>query len=238
MSIFSWLFNSPKKQEPALVKSVQPHEVNKEINKTACPNCGVILSKTPGRKISCPDCHKEIFVRRTQKIFDSILLTKKQALVVDTIKDNEYLGLSQSEMRQCLSANTKGLGEADILWGYFNKKNMEAAKRGNLDQLRMLQYAMALFLNKEGRSHNHCLLASAKYELMRLKSGGVTNVQIITTQDSCEECKKFAGKTLNINEAIRDMPVPCIECSRNLFNEKFGFCRCIYIAKFDVNDYM
>ncbi|OGJ61577.1 hypothetical protein A3C37_01425 [Candidatus Peribacteria bacterium RIFCSPHIGHO2_02_FULL_53_20] len=226
MSLLSWLSGSKANTNP---KKKAVHTTRKI--SSSCPYCHVSLEKTPGRKSKCPHCGKDMYVRTTQKIFDSHLLTKDQALATDAIRENAWNGLDADVFRTLIQSRPHDK-PTDVLWNYFQKKNLEMMKRGDFQALKMLNYSMALFLNKEGRDHRHCLQAAARYQLEQfLQEGFVGNVHISVGENSCcDACKRNAHKVLSLKEAIKDLPIPCKDCSHVIHNDTYGFCRCIYVT--------
>lgn len=90
----------------------------------ACPSCNAILRKKPARKTKCPFCGKSIFVRSTQKIFPSILLTEDDARAADWVGKLEMFGVDDSlfflkrkELSEKFNSQAKS---SDVIWGLFN----------------------------------------------------------------------------------------------------------------------
>jgi hypothetical protein len=86
-------------------------------------------------------------------------------------------------------------------------------------------YSMAVFLHQEGKDNFKLLQLSAKATLDSYQDSNLAlNFQIISSKDSCENCKKMDGKIISIEQAYL-LPVPCRECTNSI-----GFCRCTYGA--------
>lgn len=64
-------------------------------------------------------------------------------------------------------------------------------------------------------------------------TGFCSKVQILTSDNSCPECKKLEGKILTIEQALSQMPIPCNNCTFELEDGKPGWCRCTYIPIVD-----
>lgn len=199
-----------------------------------CPNCQTILEKIPKRKSKCQYCNKEIYVRSKQKLFPSILLKYEDAMAVDSFKNLENYGISvgyfHKKMKE-LSSKFGGIARSeDVIWGIYNELIL---KTQDIHSLKMIYYEMAIILNKEGKDSFSLLQQSAKMELIKFQEEGfVQKVRILTAGEaSCESCKKLDKKVFNIKEALKLMPIPERHCSHKLYNEKYGFCRCCYIAE-------
>ncbi|OGI15525.1 MAG: hypothetical protein A2Z52_00540 [Candidatus Moranbacteria bacterium RBG_19FT_COMBO_42_6] len=151
------------------------------------------------------------------------------------IKKLQLYGISKNDFdneKKILSNKFgKEIKDEDVIWNFFIKITL---KTTDLQELKGLYYDKALFLNEEGKNCLVQLQQSAKCELMYLKQQGfVDKVKIFAAQDSCAECKKMDGKTFNINDALKIMPIPCKKCSYDLLGKGKGFCRCCYVAEFD-----
>jgi DNA-directed RNA polymerase subunit RPC12/RpoP len=65
--------------------------------------------------------------------------------------------------------------------------------------------------------------------LLGYKNAGIKYVEILTAYDGCENCKKWDGKKIPINEAIKKNILPNKECT-----DEFIGCRCCYAAIVDI----
>jgi len=90
---------------------------------------------------------------------------------------------------------------------------------------------MAQFLNKRGKDFFHLLQQSKKMELLYYKKMGMDEVEIIAC---CPSCKKLEGKSIKIDDALKNMPLPYKNCTNILYNKKRGFCTCIYSASNEI----
>lgn len=140
------------------------------------------------------------------------------------VDPNEFLNAKTEFYKR----HGKELSSNDVVWGLFNKLVGEKAREGDLQDLHGIYYAMALFLNQEGRSHNHVLKIAKKMTLQGYKASGAAKVRISTAGDPCEACKPLNNKLLTIEEALKEMPIPHKGCTFKLYNEKWGWCRCDY----------
>lgn len=139
------------------------------------------------------------------------------------ITDTDILNTTQ----QLAKKFGKEPSENDVIWSLFNQS---ITKTGVLQNLKMIYYDMALFLNEEGRNFFHILQQSRKMELMYYKKMGIKRVQIRTASNSCDYCKQLTDSIFTIDDAFTNMPIPCSECTYVLKKGKSGFCRCCYVA--------
>ncbi|MGO8763257.1 MAG: hypothetical protein ACLQUS_14830 [Desulfobaccales bacterium] len=117
----------------------------------------------------------------------------------------------------------------DIIWGLFNKLILNNAK--DFQSLSMIYHEMAIFLNEHGEDSFHYLQKTSEMRLLGYKQEDfITEVEIVTFGErSCESCRRLQGRKYTINDALKTMPIPNKECSTTLYNEKPGWCNCIYV---------
>lgn len=118
----------------------------------------------------------------------------------------------------------------DRQWAYFNAELQKLMKVQDFWGLGGTYYEMAKFMDDEGKDSTP--LRKLGYEMKLkvdeanlqrlLQSNVVTGVEIITTTDSCESCKKLNGIHFSIAEAASSKLLPVKECTH-----LFG-CRCVY----------
>lgn len=83
---------------------------------------------------------------------------------------------------------------------------------------------------KVGDDPMPALRKRAAATLRRYKRQGLDKVEIAAAKDSCEACKAQEGRVLKLDTALREMPVPCEDCTRTLReSDERGFCRCDYL---------
>jgi len=198
-----------------------------------CPYCKTLLEKIPKRKTKCPHCNNEIFVRTTQKIFNSSLLTKDDAIAADNFKKITDFGITEKDYQNKNNELAKNFNREpdslDIIWGLYNDL---ISKTKDLQELKMIYYSMALFLDEEGKDFFEILQLSHKMELQHLKQQSFIKKVEISGAGGCSECNKINGKIFNIDEAINTMPIPLKNCTHTINSDK-GFCRCMYLPVFD-----
>lgn len=105
-------------------KAVQKFMSEDKDANASCPYCKVTLAKRPARKTRCPSCNNDIYVRTSQKIFSSTLLTWDDAIAVDWLKKIELYGVTGEQFvikRQELSMKFGTRAKStDAIWGLFN----------------------------------------------------------------------------------------------------------------------
>jgi hypothetical protein len=217
-----------------------------------CPYCKQNLSKRPKRKTKCPHCGEYVFVRTSPSGNGSkVLVTDDEAEQIDLewqrihsrkkwMQSLAQYGISDADFDR----HKKSLGErfrqeprdSDVVWSLFHEALDASMKSGDLRELKMLYFEMALFAYEEGRDFFHLLEQSRKMELTEFKKGGyVEKVSIITAGDaSCEACQKLAGRVFTVDEALEQMPIPCEDCTFDFRGRgQPGWCRCLYGAVVD-----
>jgi len=199
--------------------------------KSTCPYCGKILEKIPKRKSPCPNCRNIIFIRNKK------MVTERKAIMQDFIKSNEYYGANELEYLQLENdlKNKSGFdpNSNDVVWSYYNNLILRNMKSENYSNLKMLYYSMALMLNQEKKEFFNLLQESRKMELMEYKKHDfIKKVKISTAGkgNACDICMLQDNATYTLEEALEKMPIPNKDCAHILYDEKRGFCRCIYIS--------
>ena len=194
----------------------------------------MVLPRQPQRKLKCPSCRKEIYVRTKQTLYASALLSKEDALVVDNLEFLEKFGVRESDFIREEIELSKRMAEevrsSDVIWSLFEQK-LSKAKDPELSK--SLETQMMVFLNQEAREPFSILQRAAKLKLLKLKERGVRRVWIDNAKcDKCLECLRLAGKVYSIEEALKELPIPVKKCSRKLSEKsQSSYCRCDYQAK-------
>ena len=107
-------------------------------------------------------------------------------------------------------------------------KSIRPVMRGGYRKL-LTEDAYAHLMHKEAKAKARALrLSHSKAihaDLRRMRTSGLTQVQVLTAQDErvCAHCRALEGKTFSIKEAQ----------TRNLLSGDHcdeGYCRCVYLA--------
>jgi predicted RNA-binding Zn-ribbon protein involved in translation (DUF1610 family) len=219
----------PPEQPVSPSKAVQELETPQPI----CPHCKQLIEPAPTRKRKCPLCGEVFYVRSTQKIFPSTLLTHEDAISADCFrKDLEGLGITVHDYTSKKQELSRKFGQepksTDVIWGLFHD---EGARTGS-----PAYWAMAAFQNRLGQDCSMYLELLHRNTLLRYKRDGfVKGVEILVNHGSCRACKKQNGKVFTIDEALEKMPLPCKGCTTNVFTDAAPFCRCIYLTVIDID---
>lgn len=221
---------------------LSPERFKKDIpiteSEPICPYCKKILNQRPKRKMKCPSCGNDIYVRSKPRVFSTTLLTKDESMAVDWFNKLEYQGIEQWDFINKREELTKKFGKSsnstDIIWGLFNQLVLKANDPASL---KLIYYEMALFLYQEGRDFFDVLQDSAKMRLVEYKQSGIIKkVKVTTVSDSCAECQKLKNQIFTIDEALEKMPIPIRNCTHQIKDGQPGWCRCIYVAEFDFDN--
>lgn len=106
-----------------------------------CPYCKKVLDKAPRRKSKCLHCNKYIYVR------SGVLVTKKQAIFIDSKKRLENLQLEEIMSSKSL----------DELWAALNKGILYFSQRKDFYSVSSIYLEMALITYAEEKYEN-CIL--------------------------------------------------------------------------------
>jgi len=177
-----------------------------------CPYCYKALEKIPKRKIKCPFCESQIYIR------NQILVTEEKSKIIDALKLFNY---SEDQYERHEKALLKRTG---IMPNYFDVIvqifNNESDKN---------YYAMATFMNQEGKEFFNFLQLSNLKQLKEFQSMGIEKVEIVSGE-GCSSCRELNGKVLMVENAIKNMPIPNKNCTNSFSGGKEGFCTCMYVA--------
>jgi len=119
----------------------------------------------------------------------------------------------------------------DVVWRLYN--NLALDSGNDPERQSLIYYAMAIYLEKEGKYPFKMLQLYQRAKLKALKKeGNVNKVRIFTMGEepdgSCDSCRKNEGRVLTIDDALETMPIPNPDCSYKFKKDHYSFCRCIY----------
>ena len=212
------LFKRKQSKAPELTMELKykpgpPREpINFEIPKDIlCPYCNYRFAEMPQRSQKCPECKEYIYRIKDYENRVFRLITTK-----------EYEKKTQIE--------------ADKQWAELNREVAELSKSRDWGSLSYAYFQMALQLQGEGKDFFHVLQESARWKLHDFKKKDIKRVKI-SSVGGCPACEELNGKVYSIEDALKEMPIPCKDCTFDLHGEhaSIGWCRCIYVAELDFN---
>lgn len=203
-----------------------------------CPYCRQALDRAPKRKTACQHCGNPIYVRTKQTLFPSSLLTDHQVAAwelfagLSAVYDPsnpialppDHTPVTVDDYHHMRTHLTTALGRepfaTEVVWHLAKKAAEEAIANGG----RTLVYiGMAIMLHKTGHDHVPVYRKHFEQELRWYKNQDVFETATVRcNQDACQACIRQDGQTLTIDEALRRMPLPCVDCNT------VGLCRCNY----------
>lgn len=215
-----------------------PQKFNDQ-RKAKCPYCNNDLVKIPAKKTKCPHCGKFMFIRTHPKNRVRSIVTEEQATAIDNewlvrqMANDPTLG-GEEEFYKEKEILQKRFGKepsvSDVKWGLLNKRAGEAMKKSDFSALSGIYFQMALQKHEEEKNCQEEQRQAQKMQLLTLKQGGVVNRVEILSKDGCEKCKRLNGKIFSVAEAIKDSPLPVIQCTHKLNKDApNGWCRCTYL---------
>lgn len=192
-------------------------------NTSSCPYCGAVLNPAPKKKRACPECSQDIYVRTTQKLFESNLLTKEQALAADFFKDLEYQGATVNDFKDAREALATKWGidpqPYDVVWRVSNSLVTRAEYPG------MVTFSQALYQLKRGNDPTPYLRAKYKSD-----TGADNSKYAILTNGCCTACSELENKPITAKEIAATQPLPNPQCSHKLAKgDKYSWCVCSYL---------
>lgn len=109
----------------------------------------------------------------------------------------------------------------DAIWSLCNEYLLENQKILNFENIRALYSYMANVRFSQGKTTSQFVKRKLYFDLLQKKKDGNSLVIVISGYDSCEACKKLDGKEFDIDEAIKNQPLPPKECT-------CSHCMCSY----------
>jgi hypothetical protein len=98
----------------------------------------------------------------------------------------------------------------------------EAARAHDWTRLTALYALQAWWLDEEGRDALQVTRLARRAELRAFLDQGVTLVRVAAAdEDTCEACRRVAGRAMTIADALRLMPIPDASCA-------YKWCRCVW----------
>ncbi len=194
----------------------------------SCPNCGADLPKKPGRKTRCKSCSQHMYIRSSQGLYPTTIVTEDQAFEVDWSYRLEGIGLSKddyTEIRRSLEASEMPFGPKDYVWAAIN--------RAVLTNPEEAEYTKAQFLAETGKDPTKNLIQARRYALEEWKARGSDRVTI-NSLSCCTECRGMHGVSVRIEDALATPLLPQTNCTHRLSDEsKFPFCTCYFSPEWE-----
>ncbi len=143
-------------------------------------------------------------------------MTESDASAFDLLAYLTPFGIDEAHCREPMAA---GRTLPDTVWALAS----EVLRLNRADSLLIRQ--MSFFLEREGRSAAHLQAPMARAlatDLEVFASRGVKRVEF-RCDDNCPTCEKFEGKSIALDVARREQPLPRSGCT-----DPNG-CRCWYV---------
>jgi hypothetical protein len=231
---------SPDSNEIQPVVQAKRATITESKDAPVCPYCSQQLHSMPLRKTACPSCNKMIYVWYSTTQNMKKLVTEEEAMLIEReitehidryefLNKQDTLEKTEDEVKKLQSLLKERDPNATLDDAYMFLLDKKIKDTRNPGEKSRLFYLKALMLDNAGKEFHEELKESKKFELLNLKRHDfVKNVQIITNSDSCEICMSHSDEVFSIETALKEMPLPHVDCSRNLYSNK-GFCRCSYL---------
>jgi hypothetical protein len=195
---------------------------------STCPYCNKELNAPPKKKKKCSMCGNFIYVRSSRVLFPSTCLTEDEAFATDEFYYLKEYGLEKEDFfakNRIISDKMNGKGaHIETCISIYEELLLEKTED---TQLQILYFRIALLNYKLGRDFISHLQHAAKMQLKKLKQYGHKHVKI-SSMGCCDVCQKLDGGVLTIEEALKEKPVPCLECTHEVEKGKLGWCICHY----------
>lgn len=206
-----------------------------DVNQPMCPHCGADLPGRPVGRGNCSSCNRAFFVRPQQKAYPSTILTARQVIIVDSLKELSRFGLNEDDFFRCRAILTdKHKGEApkdeQVILKLYKGLLKQCEGHGETAEV---QESISKFQRDVGMDSFEARKAWAIATLQNLLKGKITRAVKIKVQgDACEHCAKLADRVYRLEEAIEKLPIPCPECTKKRHpKDAHSACRCEYVPQ-------
>ena len=139
----------------------------------SCPYCKSALAKEPERKTKCRNCGNHIYVRQSPELFQTAFLTKDDAEALDLFYQVQDYGLTRDGFEATKQELRQRRGRepfsSEVVW-LLARRAAESAS--DLQDTKIIYYAMALFLNAMGHDATPVLEKSSRAELFFYRADG------------------------------------------------------------------
>ena len=194
-----------------------------------CPYCSVDLEKEIKRTTDCKGCGKTIYVTTNSITKVKFLITEDEYKKEKYLKKISILGISNTDFYELKEKLSKSYGfeakNMDVIWALLNKK---IGATNDLHSLKMIYFTLAQILLDEGKDFNTVLREKNRCDLLKFKQGKYYTKVKIMAGVGCDSCKIHHGEVYTIDEALKLLPLPNLECTNHVNPELPGWCRCYY----------
>lgn len=246
INFIKYLFGekSESKQDTQINKVTLQAKLQIKEPPVICPYCQKELTQIPQRKKKCPFCKNYIFAKHRPNSKIKELVTEEEAKRIEIewnkihshnalIRDLEDYGFTENDFNRRKEEKIKQMGKepinGDVIWSLFIEKLQNVMKSNKFDLLSGMYYNMSRFLIKEGRNPFETLKQFQKMKLLDYQQQGLKKVEILWSGNGCEACGKLDTKKYSIKKALEEMPLPNKDCSMDVFETGFSWCRCDYL---------
>ncbi len=195
--------------------------------KTAkCPYCGYIFKEAPRVKIKCPECQNRIYIQKGKNKTE--LYTEKDHEELIILHYLESIGYSKKQYQKFKSdfenKSRESTDHKDALWALYGYLLKESAKKDDYNAMSIIYSLMATMQLDTPAEYLKLRKLSGEMELLSFKTDSKFDleVEILTTKNSCDYCKKFSKRRYTLEKALEELPLPLLECDQG------AECRCCY----------
>jgi hypothetical protein len=208
----------------------------------SCPYCGNAFAAPPERKRKCRACRGEVLVKRApgEEVRRLFTVAEADALEVQwqavysrnaALRELATFRVDAAAFDLAKSRAPSGTPDAAVSANLLADIAKRAADQASWHTAKMAAYMLALNLERRGLEFVPAAQASQRAALMELRAAGARRVAIFGEEDgACRPCAALGGRILTIEQALREMPLPCLNCETRWNFSDRGFCRCTYLA--------
>ena len=191
----------------------------------SCQHCGRMFD--PGEPAVLADDQTRILCRPCSELSRPIIIRPQLAFYGVT---NQHADRKRAELTRSLGRIPNGL---EVIHALYDDANPT-------DEIRRASSYLSLAVDYHfaGRDPTPIKRVALRAGLTRLV-GTIKHVMVANGGNACPECRKLDGLAMPIEQAIAEMPVPCLRCETTRGEEileptgyvplPFGWCRCLYV---------
>ena len=199
---------------------------------SSCPYCQCDLKREPKRKMACPACGTQVYVRSGRP------RTEDEAHALDLCG---RLLIPESELQRAAEALPR---QADhtVRFEQVVRTIVESrvTSAPSWHERKMLYFNLAIYLWESGLDCRNERVQAVRFEIEENKEmarqAGLRNprLMVLGSGDPCPRCRRMADRVFLLSAADEGMPLPVHDCTHGATDRQpIGWCRCMYVLKID-----
>lgn len=207
----------------------------------ACPFCDNPFGREVKRASKCKKCGETVARNSRSPTLASRLATQSVCDALGDFESQDYSANEQAWLQgcllECLLAATKAGRDPRSIDSAFAAALRESFETGlTRERLHHFGFNFALAIWRCGGNPRPIQRTLHRTHLESLRTSGlVRSVEVLPCGDPCKRCSALKGRVWTVAEALQESPLPCRDCL-NTNDNGFGWCRCLYQERLDLDD--